>query len=409
MNFEWFIGIRYLTTRTGEAFISLISLLSLAGVTLGVTALIVVIAVMSGAEADLQQRILAVQPHVMVGQYGGRLNNPEAITRQLRQMREVTRVSPVIFAQIMLRSRKAMAGAVLKGVQPSEETLIIGPELAARMQARRSGPDGGPAQIPGLVLGKVLAETLAVTTGDTVNVMVVDSRRTATRRLPAMQQVTVIGLFDSGMYDYDKQYACLHLAEAQQVLKMPDSVSGIELQVTEPFGAAEVAGRIGARLGYPFYARDWMQTNRNMFVSLRLQKTVMFIILILIVLVAAFSITSTLVMRVKRKTRDIAILKALGATPRRIRRVFMVTGMLISAVGTGLGTAIGFGICMVLKHYPIIELPADVYYFTSLPVRLELRDVLIIVGATLLISLVATILPARRAAALHPVDGLRAD
>ena len=404
MTFEWFIGVRYLVTRSSEAFISLISLLSLAGVTLGVTALIVVIAVMSGAEADLQQRILAVQPHIMVGSYVGRIDHYPRVIKQLEGMREVKRTAPVIFSQVMLRSRKGMAGAVLKGVQPSKETLIIGPELAQTLEARH---DDGKTVVSGMVLGKVLAETLGVAAGDAVYVMAVDSRRATTRRLPEMQQVTVIGLFDSGMYDVDKQYACMHLADAQQLLKLGDAVSGIELQVRDVFKAGELAATIGARLGYPYYTRDWIQTNRNMFVSLRLQKIVMFIILILIVLVAAFSITSTLVMRVNRKIRDIAILKALGATPRRIRRVFIITGMLISALGTGLGTVVGFLICMLLEHYPIVKLPADVYYFTSLPVRLELGDVLMINGATLLISLVATILPAQRAASLMPVDGLR--
>lgn len=402
---ELFIGFRYLKSRRSETFISLITILALAGVTLGVTALIVVIAVMSGAEADLQQRILAVQPQIMVLRHGGTIPGYAMLMEKLRAREDVTAVAPFIYTPAMLRSAKTLQSVIIKGIDPALDKSVVAQRIGSQI-GDGSPPLESGRRTPPIVLGKVLAKNLKVTTGDTVY-MVSNQQTASPRNLPPLQRLHVAGVFDSGMHDFDKSYAGLHLADAQHLLGLEDQVTGLELQVADLFQAPVIARSIGEQLKFPFWTRDWIELNHNVFTSLKLQKAVMFVILSLIVLVAAFSITSTLVMLVKEKTYEIAILKALGATPARIRKIFIFKGMLICGLGTTLGSIAGCLLSLFLKRFPLIELPADVYYFTSLPIRLQWTDVLVIVVSTFVISLLATLFPAWQAANLRPVDGLR--
>jgi len=410
LTYEYFIGRRYLMAKQRQTFISLITLLSIAGVMVGVMALIVVIAVMSGFESDLKSRILGGQAHVVVLRHNGTFTDYETILRRVMETPGVAAATPFIYTQIMLRSADGISGAVLRGVAPETAGTVI-PSLAGisfeeGKGENRNSEAGG--DVSGIVLGKELAKSLGVLKGDPVYLISPKGMLSPMGHLPAMRRFRVVGFFESGMYEYDGTFAFIRLDEAQRLLRMPGAVTGIEVRVTDLYEARTVADRIVDQLGFPFWARDWMQMNRNLFSALKLEKTVMFVILTLIVLVAAFNIASSLIMTVMEKTRDIAILKTMGATDKSIRKIFVFNGMVIGTVGTVLGMISGFALCAFLKRYRIVELTGDIYYFTTtLPVKLEVLDVCAIVAATLVICFVATLYPARQAARLNPVEAIR--
>ena len=275
-----------------------------------------------------------------------------------------------------------------------------------------TGPPGSSedpgAGMPGIVLGRELAKNLGVVQGDVVHLISPRGMLAPTGHVPAMKPFRVSGYFESGMYEFDQTFAYIHLHDAQRLLRMGDAVTGLEIRVDDIYRAREVADAIVARLGSSYYARDWMQMNRNLFKALKLERRVMFIILTLIVLVAAFNIASSLIMLVMGKTKDIAILKAMGATDRSIRKIFVFNGRVIGVVGTSLGLVFGVILCSLLKRYNIHELTGDIYYFTTqLPVQMETLDVVSIVIAALVICLLATLYPARQAAKLNPVEAIR--
>ncbi len=409
MSFESFIGGRYLRAKK-RAFISLITYLSIAGVAVGVMALIVVIAVMSGFEADLKSRILGGQAQIILMRHSGPFTDYQDILRRVEAVNGVEAATPFIFTQIMLRSSVSVSGAVLRGVEPATVGRVLSTlENVNLPEGRGAGEgEGGGAAMPGIVLGRELARNSGVVIGDVVQLISPRGMLSPVGHIPAMKQFRVTGYFESGMYEYDQTFAYIHLHDAQRLLKLGDAVSGIEIRVTDIYRAREVADAILAQLGSAYYARDWMQLNRNLFKALKLERRVMFIILTLIVLVAAFNIASSLIMMVMGKTKDIAILKAMGATERSIRKIFVLNGMVIGVLGTGMGFILGMGVCALLKRYDIHELTGDIYYFTTrLPVKVETLDVAAIVVAALAICFLATIYPARQAARLNPVDAIR--
>lgn len=410
MSFEFFIGRRYLRAKQKQAFISLITVLSIAGVTVGVMALIVVIAVMAGFEADLKSRILGGQPQVMLMRHGGAFKDYRRVLTDVEQTKGVEAATPFIYAQIMLRSKHGASGAVLRGIDPDSAGRVIKsldkvdlPDPAKLRTSQDSRPEK-----PGIVLGRELAKSLGVIEGDSIYLISTRSMLSPIGHVPAIKQFKVTGFFESGMYEYDQTFAYIHIRDAQKLLRMADSVTGIDIRVTDIYDARNIAEKIISKLGFPYWARDWMQMNRNLFKALKLERRVMFIILTLIILVAAFNIASSLIMMVMGKTRDIAILKAMGATDQSIRKIFVFNGMVIGTIGTILGLCLGLVICTVLKHYDIHELTGDIYYFTTtLPVKLELINVISIICAALLICFLATLYPARQAAKLDPVEAIR--
>jgi len=409
MSYEVFIGRRYLKAHKKEAFISLITVLSMAGVTLGVMALIVVIAVMSGAESDLQNRILMIQPHVTLMRYGGGFNDYRALQKEIVQTDGVVSASPFTYNQSMLRSAAGISGAVVKGIDPQTAGLKIKDLDQTVLDPNRpeASPSGSAPTHPPIILGRELAKNLKVQLGDKVYVIASQGKGVSLTHLPRMKPFKVVGFFETGLYEYDQTFAFMHLKEAQHLTGLGDAIDGIEIRLREVFKAQAFALELGARLGFPFWARDWTRANRNIFLSLKQQKVVMFVILSLIVMVAAFSITSSLIMMVIEKTKDIAILKSMGATNRSIRKIFILNGMSIGLIGTVLGMALGFALCTLLQHYNFIDLPGDVYYFTTLPVKLEGLDALFISAAALAICFLATLYPAHRASRLDPVEGIR--
>jgi len=410
MGFETFIGRRYLRAKQKQAFISLITILAIAGVAVGVMALIVVIAVMTGFEADLKSRILGGQPQVMIMRHGGAFTQYRQVLQEIEKTPGVEAVTPFIYAQIMLRSKFNASGAVLRGIDPDSAGRVMktlqGVDLPSSTDVR-SSPGSAP-DIPGIVLGRELAKNLAVVEGDVIYLISPRGMISPIGHVPAMKQFKVTGFFESGMYEYDQTFAYINIYDAQKILRLGDSVTGLDIRVTDVYEARLVAQRITDKLGFPYWARDWMQMNRNLFKALKLERRVMFIILTLIILVAAFNIASSLIMMVMGKTRDIAILKAMGATERSIRKIFVFNGMVIGAFGTVIGLVLGVSICTGLKHYNIHELTGDIYYFTTtLPVKLEWVDVTSIMVAALLICFLATLYPARQAAKLNPVEAIR--
>ncbi len=410
MGFELFIGRRYLRAKQKQAFISLITILSIAGVAVGVMALIVVIAVMSGFEADLKSRILGGQPQVMLRRHGGAFTEYRQILKEVEKTEGVEAATPFILSQIMLRAKHGAAGAVLRGIDPESAGRVMKTLQKLDLPdptAATSSPDVVP-HVPGIVLGRELARNLRVEKGDVIHLIALRGSLSPIGHLPAMKQFRVTGFFESGMYEYDQTFAYINIKDAQKITRIGDAVEGLDIRVTDLYDARNIAQRIVAKLGLPYWAQDWMQMNRNLFKALKLERRVMFIILVLIILVAAFNIASSLIMMVMGKTRDIAILKAMGATERSIRKIFVFNGMVIGSIGTILGLCLGLVVCAVLKRYNIHELTGDIYYFTTtLPVKLEFTDVVSIIGAALLICFFATLYPALQAAKLSPVEAIR--
>jgi len=409
MSYEIFIGRRYLRAKQKQAFISLITILSVAGVAVGVMALIVVIAVMTGFEVDLKSRILGGQPQVMIMRHGGGFTNYRQILQEVEKTPGVEAATPFIYAQVMLRSRNTATGAVLRGIDPDSAGRVM--KTLQHLNLPSSVGDAAPGaapDIPGIVLGRELAKNLGVIEGDAIYLISPRGMLSPIGHVPSMKQFKVSGFFESGMYEYDQTFAYINIKDAQKILRMGDSVTGLDVRVADIYHARNVAQQITDKLGFPYWARDWMQMNRNLFKALKLERRVMFIILTLIILVAAFNIASSLIMMVMGKTKDIAILKAMGATERSIRKIFVFNGMVIGTLGTLIGLGLGLIICTALKHYDIHELTGDIYYFTTrLPVKLELTDVASIIVAALVICFLATLYPARQASKLNPVDAIR--
>ena len=409
MSFVTFVSGRYLRTRQKRTFISLITVLSIAGVTVGVMALIVVIAVMAGFENDLKSRIMGIRPHLVLTKKQGVFSDYKQVLARMKPIGEIETASAFITTQVVLRTTTRAAGAILKGIEAVQGNSGIDGVDTSRLltRARAKAASGGNNQLPGIILGKELAANLGVIRGDTVYMISPRGMLSPAGHIPSMIKFEVADLFESGMYEFDGTLAFVDLKQAQKSLRMPASVSGIEIRLQDMDQVKAVANTIEQVVDSDYTIENWKQMNRNLFSALRLEKTVMFIILALIVLVAAFNIAGSLVMMVMEKRKDIAILKAMGATARSIGRIFVIKGLMIGLVGTVLGTSAGLILCTLLKRYSFIQLPADIYYINTLPVNMKISDVLLIALCALIICFAATLYPARQAAGIDPVEAIR--
>jgi lipoprotein-releasing system permease protein len=412
MSYELFIGLRYLKAKRKQTFVSLITLISIAGVTVGVTALIVVIAVMNGFKEDLRDKILGVTSHVVISRFDGNISKYQEVRAKVEEVSGVNAATPFIYTQVMISSRKAISGAVLRGIEPKTASKVI--NLPKNLRAgsleelEAENKPEGMRSTPGIILGNELARNIGASRGEPVTVISPLGRLTPLGRVPRSQTFRVAGIFDSGMYEYDSTIAYVSLWAAQRFLGIGDRVTGIEVRVDDIYEADRVARAIGKALGgYPYWSRDWMRMNKNLFSALKLEKIVMFIILTLIILVAAFNIVGTLIMVVIEKTRDIAILKSMGATRRSIMKIFMIEGAVIGLVGTLLGLLGGYTLCTLLATYKFIELPSDVYYISTLPVQMNPLDVALIALAAIVITLAASVYPAWQASRFDPAEAIR--
>jgi lipoprotein-releasing system permease protein len=418
MRYEFFIGLRYLRAKRREAFISLITAISTVGVMIGVMVLNITLSIMTGFEEDLRDRILGFNPHVVLSSFSGAIANYPQVVEQTEELPGVIAVAPLIYAQVMVSSGQSVSGVVVRGVEPYTADRVVDLKRHLKegslaglssLHQVRVAENGGErvVQLPGLLLGQELARQLGVALGEPINVMSPLSTQGPFGMVPRVKRFVVAGLFDSGMYEYDATLIYMTLKDAQGFFDLGDRVTNIEVKVKDVYDSPQIARRIEERLGFPFRARDWTEINKNLFAALRLEKVVYFLVLLLMVLVAAFNIVATLIMVVMEKRRDIAILKSMGATPSAIGRIFTFKGLIIGGVGTLLGTLGGFAGCWLLQRYQFIELPKDVFYVSTLPVKIYPENFLIVALASVLICLVAAIYPARQAARLVPVEVIR--
>jgi len=415
MRYEWFIGLRYLKAKRKQTFISIITVISIAGVTLGVMALIVVLAVMNGFEKNLKEKILGTYAHIIVlkaGQEG--LDHYEEVAKKVDTVRGVVSAAPFILSQVMLSSASSVSGVVLKGIDPNLAGKVT--DLASNLKAGHlQDLEKGRDNLAGIILGVELAKHLGVSMNDTLQVISPLGNMTPMGMMPKMRRFAVVGIFQSGMYEYDNTLAYISIPIAQKFFDMGDRVTGIEIKTGDLYRVKEFAKEIRRLLGFPFWTKDWMEMNRNLFSALRLEKIAMFIILVLIVLVAAFNIISTLIMVVMEKNKDIAILKSMGASSRGIMKIFLIEGLVIGVVGTFLGAVLGLLAAFNLeKITDFVEhlfgfkiLSSDVYYIDKLPSQVNPLDVTLILVTAISISLVATIYPSWRASKLDPAEALR--
>ena len=410
MSFELFISRRYLKSKPNQAIIALITLLSIIGVTIGVTALIVVIGVMAGFESDLKRRIMGIEPHLVVKKVGGALTDHQQVIQIAGEHKEVQAAWPMVELQVILRSESRVAGATIKGLDPVAAGKGLNIEgLQALKPAKRDLAHALPAgaDYPPMILGRDLARNLGLVKGDTLFIVSPKGILAPVGYVPLMKKFRVVDYFETGMYQYDGSLAFVNLTAAQGLAYMGSTVTAVEVRVNDIFQASSIGDDLISALGPQHDFKDWMQLNKNLFSALKLEKAAMFITLMLIILVATFSITSSLVMLVMEKTKDIAILRTLGATRRSIKKVFVVQGMLIGSIGTLAGVFIGTTLCHLQKKYQLINLPGDVYFITALPVNLRSLDVVLVAVATLAICFLATIYPAHLAAQLETVEALR--
>ncbi len=408
MRYELFIGLRYLKAKRKQIFISVISFLSMGGVGLGVMALVIVLSVMRGFEDDLKNKILGTNAHLVILQHGGPIRDYGEIMDKVKAVHGVVAATPFVFTQAMITSESGAHGIVLRGIDPDTAGKVINIDATVKKGSVASlRQEAEPPAQPGILIGKELAQNLGVLLNDTVVVVSPAGALAPMGMGPPMKKFRVTGIFDSGMYEYDTSMAYLSLKSAQKFLDMDDTVSGIEVKVQDIYNVKEVAREVQKQLGFPFWTKDWMQMNRSLFAALKLERTVMFIILVLIVLVAAFGIVSTLIMVVMEKNKDIAILKSMGATARSIMRIFILEGLIIGVIGTVIGLIGGYGICRILAEYQFISLPRDVYYISHLPVKMSGGDFLLIALASLGISFLATLYPSWQASRLDPAEALR--
>jgi lipoprotein-releasing system permease protein len=406
MFFETFLATRYLKAKRKQAFISIITVISVVGVMVGVMALIVVLSVMNGFREDLMSKILGVNSHLLILSYEGPFADYEKVAEQADTVEGVVATTPFIYSQVMVNSEASVSGAVLRGLDTTTAPAVGQIEQMIK-RGTIGSLDGEHDGMPAIILGSELSKQLGVRLEDVVSVVSPLGKLTPLGRVPQSRKFKVTGIFDSGMYEYDATMAYVSLRAAQDFLGYENRVTGIEARVEDIYRADRTGEAVSRQLGYPFWTKDWQQMNRSLVSALKLEKFTMFVILIMIVLVGALNIISTLVMVVMEKTRDVAILRAMGATERSVMTVFMFQGLLVGLVGTLAGLFSGLGLCHLLAKYKFIKLPADVYYISTLPVRVEMLDVIFVTLAAVLISFLATVYPSWRASRLNPVEALR--
>jgi len=397
MNTEFFIARRYLLSKNRK-FFSLSTLIAIGGIFVGVAAIIITLSIMNGFQNELRRRILGATPHIVVRQYFNEpLEDYESCLKSLSNFSFVDAAAPFIITKSIIRHHRQTDGVAIKGVEPEMESQIT--EIRERII------QGDFELNSGCVIGVELAHQLKATVGDTLIIALPFSEHLGL--IPRARRLILKGIFDFGYYDYNATMVYMNLKDVQSLFQMPGMVSGIELKVTDVYKTPKYSKIIESELGYPYRAQDWIESNHSIFAALKLEKVVTFIVLALIILVAGFNIIGTLVNMVKKKTREIGILRSYGCTSKKIMRIFIYYGMMIGIMGTIIGLGFAFFACHFLNNYQFINLPGDVYFIQTVPVEMSLSDFLLTATMTIIISFLATIYPAQRAARLVTVEALR--
>lgn len=408
---ELYIGLRYTRAKRHNGFVSFIAMISMIGIALGVAALIVVLSVMNGFGKELKERTLGMTSHATISGHDGKLENWLTIREKIRGQPDLIYSAPYTQAEAMLSNGSRVSGAIIRGILPSEESRVS--EIDEKMVSGQL-KDLKPGEF-GIILGRELANALGVYEGEKITVITPQASITPVGVLPRLRRFTVVGVFEAGMHQFDRSMGLMHMSDAQKLFNMNGKVHGLRLKLADMFNARQTSYAIENSLGEEYWVRDWTNMHSNLFKALKTEKVVMFIILLLIVAVAAFNIISTLVMTVKEKQADIAILRTLGMTPGSLMMVFIIQGVFIGLIGTVLGVASGVPIALnvgdivagIEQLFSTKFLPADVYYITKISADLRVSEVLIYSVSAFLLSVLATIYPAWRASKIQPVDALR--
>ncbi len=405
MNYELFVARRYLTARRKQAFISVITFISVLGITIGVMALVIAIALITGFQEDVQDKILSSTAHIMVpGLSRDALNDYPEIIQKIKGLEGVLSASPVVFETVLLTGPSQSLGAMLKGIDFEEER-----DHASWLQELEGGeiPEPEPRR-DGIILGREIAAALGVGIGDTIQVLSGSSLSLSpVGPIPRPKRFVVTGIFNTGLYEFDSGTALIRLATAQRVFNLGDGISYIQVRIENIFQAPHIAERIKEILPPMAYAMTWMELNKSLFSALKLEKTIMFFTIALIVFVAALNIIATLILMVMEKTRDIGILMAMGASTGNVRKIFFLQGAMIGIIGTTAGVLLGLAWCWLANTFKLIRVPVDIYQISFVPFRIQPLDLLLIIGVTLLISLLSTLFPSHRASKIDPVIALK--
>ena len=409
MSFHTKIALHYLKPKN-NSFISLLSLISVMGITIGVMALIVVISVMSGFDHALEKKVIGIESQVIVLNYNGFVNNYKGTVKKIRSVKGVKDVSPFIYTDVMITSSSTSVGSVLRGIDVNSEEKVT--DLKKYLiKGSLSGLNAKNENE--IVLGKVLAQNLGVSVGDRVAIISPEGRITPFGVMPKTERFTVCGIINSGMYNYDSTFSFISVKNAQNFIGLSSkTVTGLEVKLNRLGSANAIAKKIADKLNAgtassSYYALSWEELNKNLFSAIKLEKLTMFVILFLIVLVAAFNIISTLIMVVMEKRKDIAVLKSIGASSKDIMIIFIAQGLIIGCIGTALGLISGFLIGYIEETYHIISLPSSVYYITALPVRMTAGEFVIIGFCSIFLSFIATLYPSYKAGKIDPAEGVR--
>lgn len=413
MKYEFFIGLRYLRARRQETFISLITVISVLGVMIGVMTLNVVMAVMSGFEETLRDRLLGINAHISVVKSGDPMRDYERVIEKLRQEKDIIAASPTVYGQVMLTSGARVSGVVVRGVDPDRvnqvvdlQSYLLKGKLAALKSRHAIQVEERRVLLPGVILGERLAAQLGVFEGSPVQVVSPLGSPTAIGVIPKVRRFVVIGIMKTGMSEIDSAVVFMGLAEAQDFFDLEGAATNIEMKIRDVKNSRAVAERLQRQLGFPYLAEDWTRLWPNLFSALQLEKTVYFLVLLLMILVGAFNIVATLVMVVMEKRKDIAILRSMGATQQSIRKIFLFKGCFIGVVGTVLGVLLGLLVCAFIAQYEF-ALPEGMFLISTVPVRVYWSNFLLVAVASFIVCLLASIYPSRQAAKLDPVEIIR--
>lgn len=410
MSYEVFIAKRYLKSKRKTGFISLINYISITGVMIGVAALVIVLSIMNGFESEVRSRIIGFGAHIELRKFHKvGLEDYQDLVKRIEHLDHITGISPYIDEKALILNKSKRDGVAIRGVDPRtigqvsdiEDDVVLGSFELGYPKV------DGQKDYPGIVLGRYLADDLGVVFGDKVQVLSPSGITPGLTQIPHLRTFQVTGIFETGIFEFDDAFAYISLREAQRLFKMKKTITGLEIKLEDMNQADVVSNTIKKLLGYPYVTYTWFDMNRNLFSWMQIEKWGAFIILSLIIMVAAFNIVSTLIMIVMEKTREIGILKSMGATSSGIMKIFVLEGLIGGGIGTIFGCALGFGLCWAQLKYKFFSLPSDVYIISALPILMKKADFILIAMAAVFLCFIASVYPARKAAKLEPVEAIR--